>query len=304
MSSRPSGYRFRGLFWPGLLILIGVLALLVNTNLISPERLYRLADLWPLILIVIGLLLLVGRTPMPATTATVAGALILLLAAVGAIAYVAAGPTIPGGTRTLDRSEAAQGMSHASLEIDVGGATINATGNARLDPDLFRVHIEYSGQEPTVSLDRSSGRVLISQNRTFNLLGTRPFRVDLQINAGVKWDVAIHTGGSNATLNFASAKIGSIELDTGASTDDITLGQPSGTVPISINGGALTVHLHRPSGTSAFVHVAGGSVSLVFDGKATHAVGSLEAGSSDQPDYYRVEINGGACNVTMDTASA
>ena len=72
--------QYRSFFWPGLLILIGVLALLANTNVISVERLDRLTDLWPVILVVIGLLLIVRRTPMPAATEAIAAGVILLLA--------------------------------------------------------------------------------------------------------------------------------------------------------------------------------------------------------------------------------
>ena len=113
----------------------------------------------------------------------------------------------------------------------------------------------------------------------------------------------VNAGGSSITLNLAHAKVGSIELNTGASSDEITLGQASGSVPVAVNGGALNVHLHRPSGTSALVRVSGGAVNLVFDGKASHGFGSLEAGSADQTDNYRVDISGGSCNVTMDTGT-
>ena len=90
--------QYRSFFWPGLLILIGVLALLANTNVISVERLDRLTDLWPVILVVIGLLLIVRRTPMPAATEAIAAGVILLLAVAGAVAYVAIEPAIPSGT--------------------------------------------------------------------------------------------------------------------------------------------------------------------------------------------------------------
>ena len=80
MSSPTPGYRYRGLVWPAVLIVIGGIALLVNTNVISTDRLYRLGDLWPLLLIVIGLELFVMRTPLPANTAAIAAVLILLVA--------------------------------------------------------------------------------------------------------------------------------------------------------------------------------------------------------------------------------
>jgi hypothetical protein len=93
-----------------------------------------------------------------------------------------------------------------------------------------------------------------------------------------------------------------MNINTGASREEITLGPPSGAVPITINGGALTVHIHRPAGVGASVRVSGGAVSLDFDGHQQHAIGTLNQGVSNGPDVYRIEVNGGACTVTMDTA--
>ena len=105
--------RYRGLVWPALLIFAGVVALLVNTGLLSVDRLYELVNLWPLILIVIGLELIVRRTA-HGTTANVATALIVLLAIAGAAAYV----TI---VRSFSRSTVSTRC--ASWEIVAGSST-------------------------------------------------------------------------------------------------------------------------------------------------------------------------------------
>src|ERR1700674_3190281 len=96
--------RNRNLFWPSVLILIGVIALLINSGAISADRLYRLGDLWPLVLIVIGLEIL-ARRALHGAMADLAAVLIILVAAGGAVAYVAVGPAIPGGTRSLEMSD-------------------------------------------------------------------------------------------------------------------------------------------------------------------------------------------------------
>ena len=120
-------YRYRSFFWPGILILAGVIALLVNTGQVSVERLGLLFALWPVILIVIGLEMVVRRT-LQGQTGDVAAAAIVIVALVGAAVYVAAAPN-PSGTHTLDVSGNASGVTEAALEIDVGAATINITGN-------------------------------------------------------------------------------------------------------------------------------------------------------------------------------
>src|ERR1700682_5638263 len=160
--------RSRSYFWPAILILIGVIALLVNAGAISADRIYRLADLWPLMLVVIGLMM-ISRRALHGAAADMAAVLIVLLAAGGAIAYVAVGPAIPGGTRTLDTSDTVGELSHATLHVDAGAANITVEGSRSLGADLYKAHVEYSGPKPDVTLDRSTGDLQISQNNTLGL---------------------------------------------------------------------------------------------------------------------------------------
>ena len=102
---------------------------------------------------------------------------------------------------------------------------------------------------------------------------------------------------------LASMPLKSMEINSGASREDITLGTPSGVVPITINGGALTVNLHRAPGVGASVNVSGGAVSLTFDGRQSHAIGEVQQSTGSSSDTYRVDVSGGACTVTMDAAA-
>jgi hypothetical protein len=67
------------------------------------------------------------------------------------------------------------------------------------------------------------------------------------------------------------------------------------------------VNIHRPAGTATSVAVSGGAVSLDADGRQTHAIGRANWDSpnfSSATDGYRIEINGGACTVTVDANGA
>jgi hypothetical protein len=296
--------RYRSFFWPLVLIVIGLIALLVQLDLISSDRLYRLADLWPLILIVIGVEL-ISRRALTGMAVDVATVLILLIAAGGAIAYVALGPAIPGGTRVLDASGQAGKLTAATVEVDVGAATIKVQGNSSLGSDLYRAHIEYSGPTPRVTLDQATGDLRISQEGGF-FFGNRHFVLDLQISPAVTWSIQLNSGAATDTFKLSDVKLGSIELNTGASREDITLGPPKGMVPISIDGGALTVRVHRPSGTQVAVQVSGGAVNLTGDGHHVGAIGSAKwqsDGYGSATDAYRIEVNGGASTVIVDTSS-
>jgi cell wall-active antibiotic response 4TMS protein YvqF len=297
--------RYRSFFWPLVLIVVGLIALLVELNVISADRLYRLADLWPLILIVIGLEI-IARRALHGVAVDVATALILLIAAGGAVAYVAVGPAIPGGTQTFDASDPIGNLSAASLQVDVGAVNLTVHGNSSLGGDLYRAHIEYSGPKPTVTLDKSTGVLRISQDGGFAIFGNRRFLVDLQINPAATWSIRVASGAATDTFDLTTLKVSSIELRSGASREDLTLGPPKGIVPITVDGGAVTVRVHRPSGTAVSAHVSGGAVNLTADGHHEGGVGNLSwqsDGFAGATDAYRIEVSGGACTVTVDASS-
>ncbi len=302
MSSR---YRYRGLFWPAALILVGLLALLANVGVISTDRLSLLVDLWPLVLVVIGLEL-IARRALQGAAGEIAAVLIVLIAVGGALVYVALAPN-PNGTGTMSVNSPVGGLDHAALEIDVGAANINVTGGAP-DGDLYQATIDYSGPKPQVNVDMSSGKLKISQGDTsFGVFRSNHFKLRLLVSSSLPWTIVTNSGAATDTYNLADVHLGSIELNTGASREDITLGRPSGVVPISVNGGALTVNLHRPAGVAASVTVSGGFVSLDADNEHRRGIGSQSwqsSGFDGATDAYRVEVNGGACTVSIDTTSS
>jgi hypothetical protein len=295
--------RNRALLLPALLILIGLLALLVNLGFIPTDRLYRLADLWPLLLIVLGLEVLIDRLRLPSVVEMTASVLVVVVAIVGAAAYVAVGPAISTATQTMTASGPLGDVKNASLEIDVGGAKVQVEGSSSLNTDLFQARIDYSGPRPSVSAGED-GRIVVSQSNRFGYFGRQSIDVKIELNVAVPWALTIHSGASRDTYDLTNLQLTSMEIDTGASSDDISLPHPIGTVPVRINGGALTVHVHRPSGADASVKVSGGAVSLTFDGDRTNAIGSVSHSTGDSSDKLDVSVNGGSCNVTMDTGSA
>ena len=298
-------YRYRSFFWPALLILAGIVALLVNVGQIPVDRVFQVVNLWPLVLVVIGLELIIRRL-LHGVTGDVAAALVVLLAIVGAATYVAVAPN-PAANETLDASGQLGDVQSASLEINAGAATIKISSDSDVGTDLFKAHIAYSGTKPDVTFDTSSRKLTISQRgNNFLIFQSRRFELDLQINPKVTWAVELNTGAATSTLDLSHVQLKSLSLSSGAARDEITLGPASEAVPVEIDGGALTVKIHRPQGTEASVDVSGGAVSLDADGRGLHGIGhqSYESpGFSNAANGYRIEINGGACTVTLDTAT-
>lgn len=271
--------RYRSFFWPAVLILAGLVALLVNTGVLSADRLYLLFDLWPVILIVIGLEIVVRRR-MHGGTADLAAALVVVVAIAGAAGYVALAPN-PTTSHAQDWSEAVGSVSSLRVEVDAGAATMTITQGGDVGSDLYRLHLEFAGPRPQVQLDRSSGVLRISQPSGSFTQSDR-FGLTLLLNPRVS--------------------LAALTLNTGASQDDITVGPPSGMVPIQVNGGALSVRVHRPAGTQLSVDVSGGALSLDVDGHHTGAFGQAAFQTGDLgSNAYRIRVNGGACTVRVDT---
>ena len=213
----------------------------------------------------------------------------------------------PSATHTLDAATPAGDLTEATLEINAGASTVTVSGSTEVGADLYRAHLEYTGPTPTVNHESSRGTVRINQpSNNFGILQPRRFKADVQLNPGVAWAIRLNSGATTTTVNVSHVHVTSVTLNSGAGRDDITLGPASGLVPVQINGGALTVHLHRPSGTEATVEVSGGAVSLDADGRSMHTIGHLTYTSTGFPGAgsgYRIRVNGGACTVTLDTTT-
>ncbi|HEV3407029.1 MAG TPA: DUF5668 domain-containing protein [Candidatus Dormibacteraeota bacterium] len=294
--------RYRTFFWPAVLILAGIVALLVNTGAIPLDRLILLVNLWPVILIVVGLEV-IARRGLHGAMAELAAAVIVLLAVGGAVGYLAVNPS-PLATQKEDVKASLGELKEASLEVAAGSATINVSGSSDLGSDLYQAHIEYPGTKPDIRLDRSNGALLIAQHTNYPFgIQTGRFTLTIALNAAIPWAIIENTGASHDTINIPEIKVSRIQLNVGAAEEDISLGPVTGTVPVEINGGALTVHIHRDSGAEASVSVSGGAVSLDADGHVSHGVGDLSYQSSGWTGYssgYHITVSGGACTVTLD----
>ena len=295
--------RHRGLVLPGLLILIGAVALAANLNLVQWDALYRLLDLWPVVLILVGVeVVLRGLTTRHAASAI--GLVLVLLTALGAIAYVVLAPPIPSGGQTLDSSEPVSELSAAALDLRFGAADVNVHGES-LGGALFKSHIEYAGRKPDVSFDRPTGRLTISDSsQDFRFLFGPPGRrrIDLALETSLPWSIDISGGASHAVLALGNVSVRSVNLSGGANNVTVTLGRPSGTVAVDISGGASSITIHRPAGVAASLNANGGANSIRLDDRHLASFGESSAQTADYDtatDRYLVDVSGGASNVSV-----
>ena len=295
-------YRYRSFFWPALLVLVGIVALLVNTGQIPIERLGQLVDLWPLVLIVIGIELILRRT-VHGVVGDIAAALIVLLAIVGAASYVTLTPN-PAATKTIDSSADLGNANAMTLSVNAGAASITVSDTAP-SGQLYHAHIDYSGTAPTVRVDGTTNTLEIDQRdrNNFSIFQPRKFVLTLQISHSVAWAMSFNSGAATIKMTVPNTHVSSLSFNTGAATDDLTLGTPGDTVPVEVNAGAVTVHLHRPSGVPVSTELSGAGLNLTVDGRSYHGLGHITASQDLGGAGYDLRVNGGACTVTVDAAA-
>jgi Domain of unknown function (DUF5668) len=249
----------RPLFWPVVLIGIGVVALLFNLGWLNWDEVGRLYRFWPLLLIALGIgIMFRGR--LPARVANLFGAVFLVL-----------------------------------VIIAVGGAVAAV-------PSAF-----HDSTGPDVTLDIASGNLNVNlPGRSGFHWGTENDRrsVDLILDDQLPWEIGLNTGASQTTLDLSALKVSSVTVESGASSVKMTLPKPTGTVPVSVSGGAMHLTIQRPAGTPIRVTSSGGATSVDVDGK--HFGGLFHSGEnfvssdySSATDRYDITIESGASSIQI-----
>jgi Domain of unknown function (DUF5668) len=301
-------HRNRGLFFPVVLIAIGIIVLLANTGALPPQALERLGDLWPLLLVIFGLQLILNHT-LPRQQATLIGLGATVIIVVAAVAYAVLAPATSFGTQRIDSQEQLGGLSAASLDLNYGAASIdvNAGGIGDL---LYQAHVDYPGGEnpPTISLDRETGALQIRESASFSpfhLFGAERRHVQLTLTDRVPWSIQIGGGAATLHLDLRHARLSKLEISGGANQLDAQLPSPKGTVSMRVSGGANNVTIVAPAHSQWRVTVSGGVSAVTINGSSSGNLGGdfqqQSPGYSSATDRFDIEISGGASHLDFRT---
>ncbi len=282
----------RGVFWPLLLIALGLIFLLQNFGFISGVSWLAVASLWPLLLVLIGLdIAFARRWPLPTLAAEVA----VIAAGLALVAYspnLAPGIFVfgDGGEGGETDVSAPRGDATAmSLTLN-GGATrsYHVTGGASqlveahsANPDL-RLRVSRSGSgRPDVRLDQSSSGF-------FHPVAAGD--VEIRLASDVPASLTINVGAGEFDVDLSDVRVSDAKVNVGASSMRFVLPKPSGDVAIRMNGGASNIVLVVPDGVEARIATTGGLLSLRSDntrvGSGGGVGGCFACGSSIETSGY------------------
>lgn len=295
--------RRRGVFWPLVLIAIGLVALAGNYGLVEPVSIIAILALWPVLLILLGIdIAFARRWPIPTLVAEVA-----LIGAALALAVTQPSALRLGTFAFSNSSDCAHSSPSVSvprgalqslrLTINGGAAGYHLTGGsaAAVTASADGTEICVVSREASTS---TQGDIRLTQS------GTRlsaSSDVAVQVANDLPLSLLINAGAGEFVFDLRDVRITDARMNIGASTTTIVLPHPSGEVPLRIDGGASSVIIEIPADVEARISVTGGLVSSSsINPRATKSGNVIETvGYAGAKDRVTVTVNGGASTVSI-----
>ena len=285
-----NGSGYRSLFWPILLIGVGVIWLLGSLNLLAVPSLRLLLRLWPLALVVVGLDILIGRR------SPIIGSII----GIGSIALIIAllflAPTLgfePGGElKTLHFSEPLNGATSADISLDLErySTTIDSLSSsdvlieAELDTVTDVSFAARGNQAKIIRLEPVDDLRFFDLDWDSVLISDAMWEIGL--SPDVPMDLFVDVGSGSAALNLMYLELTSFEIDGGSGSSILELPATVSGVAAVIDGGSGSFDIEIEDGAKInfVIDIGSGSFDIVIGDRA-----NIEA-----------QIDGGSGSLTID----
>jgi predicted membrane protein len=307
-------YRRRSLFWPLVLIAVGLVWLLGNLGIISGASIAVLFRLWPLVLIIVGLDLLVGRSSSGLSTLIGVGGvvLILVLMLVGPSLGWAGDTEVKTANLSAPVEDAAS--AHINLGLSIGDTNVKALSDSK---QLITADVTYIGSPVTLDVQGNTEKtVRLSQepggnfNFGFSFFNPQPqnLRWDIGLTPNIPLDLNITGGVGGGKLDFSGLKLTNLQTSTGVGDMEFVL--PDGSYSANINGGVgkITLVLPAKSGVRIDASTGVGSINMASNltrtgGDANKSVGESgvwQTASYDNADQkISITYHGGVGELTV-----
>lgn len=267
--------RYRSMFWPVVMIGVGVVWLLANFSLIPAVNLNWLASLWPLLLIGIGLDMLIGRR------SPVIGGLIGLLLVGGVVVLAAAGPAL--GVRMPSGAEVKVEQFQAPLENATSAkVTINSSSEpvevhaAAGTDQLIDAEIGHTGEIDFRVTGAGEKQVYLGKRGTvgfsFNLMDTNRLRWDIGLTNQVPLELVVDSGSGSVVLDLDGLLLTNLVVESGSGSVRVTLPESGEAYDASVDSGSGSVAVSLPANTDVTLRLNSGSGSVSIDLPAGAAV--------------------------------
>jgi Domain of unknown function (DUF5668) len=296
-------FRRPSLFWPLVLIGLGVLLLLQTLGLLPASLWAALAQLWPLLFIVFGLDLLVGRrSPRGAATVLIVGG--VLVAGSLTWAAVRASQLPAGAVETLVQTP--QGAARVSARIDFQTGQLHVSALDASDHLLEASAHDGPGEtlQQGYAVSDGEGRLVLQQHPDPLLapfLSRRSDTAQWEVRIARHLPLALEVDSSAGalTLDLTNLQLTSLDLNSGLGATVVTF--PTGqAAQAQVRTGLGPVTLNLPAGLPVRLLVRSGLTHVSLPTTLTRAGDDYTTAAFDPASpFLDLELSAGMGSVTI-----
>ncbi len=297
MSTTSPRYPNRSLFWPVILISVGVIWLLGNAGILRAANLEMLFRLWPLILIAIGLDILLGQgNPGLRTLIAIgAAALIIVLMLVGPSLGWVQNIEIKKGNFAEPRGDAQSAL--VDLQMGIAHANVHALKDSN---QLITADLNYIGEVDFKVSGTSAKTVTLSQKSQSISFGFTNFfgfgsaenevRWDVGLSADVPMNLTISTGVGESVLDLRDLQLRGLTVKAGVGKVTLNLPSMEESYAVSLDSGTGEADIRIEEGAALTFTISGGVGDIYIDVPDDAAVrldGKTGVGNISVPASYQ-----------------
>ena len=263
---RSQRYRGPSLFWPLVLIGVGVIFLLVNFGYLQAENVWAvLWRFWPVLLILVGIDILFGSR---STLGAVISALLGITVIAGIIALIWFAPHIDAlselrTSMELHSERVSQplgGITQARVVLDVGGADFTLD-ELEESASLIEADVSHYGElvfDVSKRGDRADVKLDVRRVNPFFWVSGERERWDVGLSRDVLYEIKLDSGSGTYDVDLSGLQVADFDFDQGSGETSLTL-PVSGKVECTINLGSGKLDITLSEGMAARVDLDKGS---------------------------------------------
>ncbi|HEX7542321.1 MAG TPA: DUF5668 domain-containing protein [Anaerolineales bacterium] len=249
-------HRRGSLFWGSVLIVLAGLLLLKQMGVIVGDI---FGYFWPLLIIAFGAWLIVGFF---ARNKPVEGEQVSIPLEGAASAYI-----------KLDH-----GAGRLTLRSGAGsGEVVNGTFGNGLS---YKSHVEGGRLEVKLRTSQQPWAWWPGESLDW----------DIRLNRDIPLNLKIDSGASASILDLSDLKVTDLDIDTGASSTELTLPANAGNTHVDIDTGASSLKVSIPSGVAASIRIKSGIASVNVNSRFPRLDGGLYQSTDYSTAANRVDM--------------
>jgi hypothetical protein len=188
----------------------------------------------------------------------------------------------------------------ASFELLAGANTVHVT-IGELGDDLFRISTpDDAGIKPVPQIRNDDVKLQVAKDG--DGIGGE---IEVVLAAKVRWALRFSGYAETQLIDVSGGQISGLEMVAGMRRAELTLSQPTGTVPVKINGAVDKLLLKSPAANPVRIKVGGGAQTVVA---GSRTLKDVTAGSTLTPKGWnttnRYDVVAGARITTLTVENA